>query len=102
MRYFDSAPEAEARDPGPRAANLTPLTPIDFLERAADVQPDKIAIVDGDTSHSYAQFRSRSRRLAGALVARGIGTGDVVSGPDAQTAITCWKRISASRSPGRS
>ena len=79
MRYFDSAPEAEARDPGPRAANLTPLTPIDFLERAADVQPDKIAIVDGDTSHSYAQFRSRSRRLAGALVARGIGTGDVVS-----------------------
>ncbi len=50
-------------------ANHAPLTPISFLERAADVFPDRTAWIHGDARASYAAFRARARRLAAALVA---------------------------------
>ena len=53
-------------------ANFQPLTPLTFLERAASVFPDWTAIVHGDLRRSYADFYARSRRLASALVERGI------------------------------
>jgi fatty-acyl-CoA synthase len=60
-------------------ANYQPLTPLVFLQRAASVHPDHTAIVHGKTRSSYAEFYARSRRLASALAARGIGKGDTVS-----------------------
>jgi fatty-acyl-CoA synthase len=60
-------------------ANFQPLTPLSFLERAAAVHPDRIAIIHGAGSWTYAQFYARSRRLASALARRGIGRGDTVS-----------------------
>jgi len=60
-------------------ANYQPLTPLTFLERAASVFPDHIAILHGDLRRSYAAFYARSRRLASALAQRGIGRGDTVS-----------------------
>ena len=60
-------------------ANYTPLTPVDFLERAATTWPDKIAIIHGDLRRNYKDFLSRSRRMASAINERGIGKGDVVS-----------------------
>ncbi len=60
-------------------ANYQPLTPLTFLERAATVFPDHTAIVHGALRRSYAEFYSRSRQLASALAARGIGRGDTVS-----------------------
>jgi fatty-acyl-CoA synthase len=60
-------------------ANYQPLTPLTFLERAASVFPDRIAIVHGNARFTYADFYARSRRLAAALVKRGIGRGDTVS-----------------------
>ena len=60
-------------------ANHQPLTPLTFLERAATVFPDHVAIVHGGLRRSYAQFYARSRRLASALAAIGIGRGDTVS-----------------------
>ncbi|MFW2544364.1 acyl-CoA synthetase [Primorskyibacter sp. 2E107] len=60
-------------------ANYQPLTPIGFLERAALVFPDHTAIVHGAVRRSYAAFYSRSRQLASALVAQGIGRGETVS-----------------------
>ncbi|MGL4976075.1 MAG: AMP-binding protein, partial [Bosea sp. (in: a-proteobacteria)] len=60
-------------------ANFQPLTPLTFLERAASVFPDQIAIIHGDMRRSYAEFYARSRRLASALVAHGIGRGDTVA-----------------------
>ena len=60
-------------------ANYQPLTPLTFLERAATVFPDHIAIVHGALRRSYADFYSRSRQLASALAERGIGRGDTVS-----------------------
>ncbi|MBL0370846.1 acyl-CoA synthetase [Rhizobium sp. KVB221] len=61
------------------AANFQALTPLTFLERAADTFPDRIAIIHGKTRTSYRDLRLRSRRLASALASRGIGKGDTVA-----------------------
>ena len=61
------------------AANYHPLTPISFLQRSTAVYPGKTAIIHGDHQFTYAEFYTRCRRLAGALVARGVGLGDTVS-----------------------
>ncbi|MEW2914467.1 acyl-CoA synthetase [Leisingera sp. JC11] len=60
-------------------ANYQPLTPLNFLERAASVFPDRTAIVHGRLRRSYAEFYARSRRLASALAKNGITRGDTVS-----------------------
>ncbi len=64
---------------GANAANYTPLTPADFLERSAAIWPNKVAVIHGDRQVVYREFRRRSRCLASALVRCGIGRGDVVS-----------------------
>ena len=60
-------------------ANYQPLTPLTFLDRAASVFPARLAIVHGKQKFTYADFYSRARRLASALVQYGIGRGDTVS-----------------------
>jgi len=60
-------------------ANFQPLTPLSFLPRAADIHPDRIAVVHGRQRLSWSAFYARARRLASALEARGIGRGDTVS-----------------------
>ncbi len=60
-------------------ANHAPLTPISFIERAADVWPGRTAWVHGDMRASYAAFRARTRRLAAALAGRGVEPGDTVA-----------------------
>ncbi|WP_170452990.1 acyl-CoA synthetase [Ruegeria arenilitoris] len=64
-------------DKGP--ANFTALSPLSYIERTAAVYPDYPAVVYGDRRHSWAQTYARCRRLASALAARGVGTGDTVS-----------------------
>src|SRR5687768_10403837 len=60
-------------------ANYQPLTPLTFLERAADIFPDRIAVVHGSMLWTYRELQSRSRRLGSALARRGIGRGDTVA-----------------------
>ncbi|HKQ94480.1 MAG TPA: AMP-binding protein, partial [Aestuariivirgaceae bacterium] len=60
-------------------ANYQPLTPLSFLARSAAVYPGRCAVVHGRLRFTYAEFYDRSRRLASALAARGIGRGDTVS-----------------------
>src|SRR3989304_3802452 len=60
--------------PGPQ--NYTPLSPITFLPRAAEIYPDRVAVIHGGTRFTYAQFYERSRRLAAALAARGVQRGE--------------------------
>jgi fatty-acyl-CoA synthase len=60
-------------------ANFAPLSPISFIERAADVWPGRTAWIHGDMRASYAAFRARARRLAAALVRRGVGAGDTIA-----------------------
>ncbi|KAA0997967.1 acyl-CoA synthetase [Paraburkholderia panacisoli] len=60
-------------------ANHVPLTPLTFLDRTADVYPDRTAIIHGDFRQTWAETRERCYRLASALVQLGIEPGDTVS-----------------------
>ncbi|GIK81266.1 MAG: acyl-CoA synthetase [Pseudorhodoplanes sp.] len=60
-------------------ANFQPLTPLTFLERAAAVFPDRVAIIHGPLRRTYRDFYARARRLGSALARRGIRRGDTVS-----------------------
>ena len=61
------------------AANFTPISPLSFLERAADVYPDKMAVVHGSLRRTWSQTYERCRRLASALQRAGLGKGDTVA-----------------------
>src|SRR6516162_8666552 len=61
------------------AANYVPLTPIGFLLRSAAVYPNRLAVAYGERRYSWRQALERCRRLASALVARGVGRGDTVA-----------------------
>jgi fatty-acyl-CoA synthase len=63
----------------PGAANFQVLSPIVFLPRAAEIYPERIAVIHGDTRITYARFFERAKRLASALAKRGVKPGDVVS-----------------------
>ena len=60
-------------------ANFVQLSPLSFLARAAAIYPDLEAVSYGAVRRSWAETYARTRRLASALAARGIGTGDTVS-----------------------
>ena len=57
---------------GRNAANFAPLTPLQFLERAAAVFPGHPSVVHGKRRYTWGQTYERARRLASALVKRGI------------------------------
>ena len=60
-------------------ANHVPLSPLSFLERTAEVYPDRIAVIYGDRQITWREFDRRCRQLASALRGRGIGIGDTVA-----------------------
>ncbi len=62
-----------------RPANFRPMTPIQFLRRAADVFPDRTAVVHGDIRFTWAEHDRRCRMLAAALRNSGAGNGDIVA-----------------------
>ena len=53
----------------------TPLMPLRFLERSAEVYPGKVAVVHGDRRMTYRDFAHEATRLARALQASGIEDG---------------------------
>jgi fatty-acyl-CoA synthase len=63
----------------PTIANYAPLSPISFLARAAEIHPQRLAVIHGKQRITYAEFYTRARRLASALAKRGIKRGEVVS-----------------------
>ena len=70
---------AYERDLDRNAANFQPLTPLAFLERAAAVFPDRLAIAHGGLRRNYRDFHARSKKLASTLAKRGIVRGDTVA-----------------------
>ncbi|XP_031498302.1 acetate--CoA ligase CCL3 [Nymphaea colorata] len=60
-------------------ANYTALTPLWFLERAAVVHPDRLALIHGSRRYTWLQTYRRCRRLASALARRSIGAGSTVA-----------------------
>lgn len=61
------------------AANYSPLTPITFIRRAAQVHGDRTAVIHGDVRRTWGETWERVRRLASALRTRGVGRGDTVA-----------------------
>ena len=59
--------------------SFSPLTPLAFLDRSAEVFPGRTAIVYGDRRLTYAQFAAEATRLARALRASGVARGDRVA-----------------------
>ncbi|MEU6643695.1 AMP-binding protein [Saccharomonospora sp. NPDC046836] len=57
----------------------TPLTPLSFLARSAEVFAGKTAISYGERQVSYAEFAAATTRVARALRASGVGPGDRVA-----------------------
>jgi fatty-acyl-CoA synthase len=60
-------------------ANYVPLTPISFIEWAADVYPDYCAVIHGPLRRSWHELYARSRQLASVLMRLDIGLGDTVA-----------------------
>ena len=60
-------------------ASHAQLTPLRFLERSAEVYPEKVAIVHGDRRTTYRDFAGEATRLARALEASGIEPGERVA-----------------------
>jgi fatty-acyl-CoA synthase len=60
------------------SVSSAPLTPLRFLERAAEVFPDKVGIVHGERRITNREFAAEATRLARALQASGIQPGDRV------------------------
>ncbi len=64
---------------GRNRANFAALTPLTFIERAAAVYPDSLAVVHGEVRRSWSQTYARCRRLASALARLGVGKNDTVA-----------------------
>jgi len=60
-------------------ANFTALSPLSFIERSAEVYPDRLAVVHGPLRRTWGEVYARCRQLASALVGQGVGKGDTVA-----------------------
>ncbi|MEU6587566.1 AMP-binding protein [Nocardia sp. NPDC046763] len=54
------------------------LHPATVWESLADAQPDRLALVQGETRRSWREFDQRAARLSAALAAAGVGPGSKV------------------------
>src|SRR5204862_41595 len=57
----------------------TPLTPLEFARRARKLYPDRVAVIDGESRWSYAQFLDRCDRWSAVLQRLGVGAGDRIA-----------------------
>ena len=60
-------------------ANYAAQSPLAFIERTAEVYPDKLAVVHGNLRRSWLETFTRCRQLASSLEKHGIGKGDTVA-----------------------
>ncbi len=61
-------------------ANYVPLSPLSFISRAADVFPNRTAVVhEGGVRRTWSETYRRCQQLASALSKRGVGKGDTVA-----------------------
>jgi len=72
-----SNPYRQNLDPNP--ANFEVLTPIDFLDWAADAYPQRLAVVHGEMRMRWAELQGVCRLMATRLQDHDIGVGDTVA-----------------------
>lgn len=61
------------------SANYVPLSPISFLERAAQVYKDRTSMVYGSRKYTWEETYRRCLKLASSLNHLGVSRGDIVS-----------------------
>ena len=61
------------------SANYAAQSPLAFIERTAEVYPDKLAVVHGNLRRTWLDTFTRCRQLASALEKHGITKGDTVA-----------------------
>ncbi|KAL4592829.1 hypothetical protein LXL04_005835 [Taraxacum kok-saghyz] len=61
------------------SANYVPLSPISFLERAADVYRDRTSVIYGRIKYTWEETHRRCLKLASVLINLGVSRGDVVA-----------------------
>lgn len=73
----------------------TPLTPMEFARRARRLYRDDIAVVDGDSRWTYAEFLERCDRWSCAMQELGITAGDRVAviAPNTHANLECFYAI---------
>ena len=57
----------------------TPLTPLEFARRARKLYPERVALVDGDSTWTYGEFLGRCDRWSAVLQKIGIRRGDRIA-----------------------
>ncbi len=60
-------------------ANFAPISPLSFIERTAEVYPDRLAVLHGPLRQTWGQTYARARQLASALQRAGIGKNQTVA-----------------------
>ena len=60
-------------------ANFVALTPLSFLQRTADIYPDRESLIYNSRRYTWSQTRARCTRIASSIAARGLGKNDTVS-----------------------
>jgi fatty-acyl-CoA synthase len=60
-------------------ANFTALSPLSFIQRTAEIYPQRLAVVHGELRLTWNELYARCRRLASALAAHGVVKGDTVA-----------------------
>lgn len=59
--------------------NYAPLSPISFIAWAANVYPERLAVVYGEQQQTWKETYTRCRQFASALVRLGVEYGDTVA-----------------------
>ncbi|MFK7732476.1 MAG: acyl-CoA synthetase [Pseudomonadales bacterium] len=77
MTDQQESPFSNGLDKNP--ANYSPLTPISFVKRAAEVYPDRVAQIYGDQQRTWQETYLRCIQLASALRKHGVANNDTVA-----------------------
>jgi fatty-acyl-CoA synthase len=72
-------PDIFSQDLPRTEANFAPISPLSFIERTAEVYPNRLAVVHGDLRRTWSEVYARCRQLASALQKAGVGKGDTVA-----------------------
>ena len=67
------------RDLPRNEANFAPISPLLFIERTAQVYPQRLAVVHGDLRRNWSELYARCCQLASSLAQHGVVKGDTVA-----------------------
>lgn len=78
-RMKNSMTSPYERDLDKHRGNYTPLTPVTYMAWAAEVYPNRTAVIHGARRYTWAESYARARRLASAIKKLGLAPGETVA-----------------------